>query len=154
MICYTHQATFQFPQITKNLRLSFTSHYTLYKKLNSLPGGTEWQKDIVTLFGNRHNRYGKRPQEKLEVWFRDPVAIVKDLLRNPNFAELLVYEPRETYLDETLAERVYHEMWTGDWWMNIQVSICAIVIIISIIISNSPVVLARNFCHTVPLWCP
>lgn len=108
-------------QINKNLNLSFTSHYTLYNRINTLPGGPEWQKDTVTIYSNRRNRRGKQLQEKLEVWFRDPVEVIKDLLAQPAFADLLVFEPRETYLDETRSERAFHEMWTGDWWINLQV---------------------------------
>ncbi|KAG9123650.1 hypothetical protein FRC07_014386 [Ceratobasidium sp. 392] len=106
--------------ISKNLHLSFTSYHTLYKRMNDLPGGPEWKKDVIKLQGNRYNRHGRRLSERLELWFRDPVAVMKDLLAQPDFVDMLVYEPRETYVDQTLSERVYHEMWTGEWWLNLQ----------------------------------
>ncbi|KAG8728949.1 hypothetical protein FRC11_009853, partial [Ceratobasidium sp. 423] len=106
--------------VRSNLNLSFTSRHTLYNRINTLPGGPEWMNDIVTVYGNWRNRKGKRLREKLEVWFQDPTVIVKDLLGQPEFADIMVYEPRETYLDDTLQDRVYDEMWTGDWWIEIQ----------------------------------
>lgn len=94
----------------------------LYNRLNKLPGGAKWRKESITLQGNRVNRFGQKLKEELELWYRDPVEVLQDLLAQPEFEKLLVYEPRETYLDPTLTERVYHEMWTGDWWLRIQVS--------------------------------
>lgn len=50
----------------------------------------------MVLTGNRINRRGHRMKEHLDVWFRKPMDIVKDLLAEPDFKDLLVYEPQET----------------------------------------------------------
>ncbi|KAG8708171.1 hypothetical protein FRC09_001400 [Ceratobasidium sp. 395] len=106
--------------IRQNITLSFTSYHTLYNRMKKLPGGPEWKKETIRMQGNRFNKKGKRLTEKLEVWFRDPIEVLEELLAHPAFANELVFEPRETYLDNERTERVYHEMWTGEWWMELQ----------------------------------
>ncbi|KAG8788309.1 hypothetical protein FRC12_014695 [Ceratobasidium sp. 428] len=106
--------------ICRNVKISFSSRKTLYNRVDKLEGGPEWKSEIITLTGNRFTRFGHRKKEKLEMHFRDPVEIMNDLLARPDFRDLLVFENRETYLDATLEERVYNEMWTGNWWAMLQ----------------------------------
>ncbi|KAF8594669.1 hypothetical protein BDV93DRAFT_420039, partial [Ceratobasidium sp. AG-I] len=106
--------------IVKNLTLSFTSYHTLFNKLKKLPSGPEWRKEEIVLLGNRYNRRGRQQKEKLQFWYRNPVEVVKEILLRPEFSDLLVYEPRETFVDESLQEHVCDEMWTGRWWKEIQ----------------------------------
>jgi Plavaka transposase len=59
--------------------------------------------------------------EKLELWRRDPVECVKDLMGNPAFADIMHFAPEKIYTDPEREDRQYDEMWTGDWWWNTQV---------------------------------
>lgn len=63
--------------------------------------------------------------EELELWRRDPVECVRDLIGNPAFKESMAYEPEHVYTDAMGGTRVYDEMWTGDWWWKMQVSVQA-----------------------------
>ena len=59
--------------------------------------------------------------EEHELWIRDPVECVRELIRNPAFRECMAYAPEKTYADKHGRNRQYDEMWTGDWWWETQV---------------------------------
>lgn len=59
--------------------------------------------------------------EQLELWHRDPIQCVQELLSNPAFVDHLQFGPERVYLDENCTNRRYDEMWTADWWWNKQV---------------------------------
>ena len=61
------------------------------------------------------------PSERLELWRRDPVECMKELMGNPMLKEYLRYAPQKCFTDEEGKNRVFDEMWTGDWWWNTQV---------------------------------
>lgn len=61
------------------------------------------------------------PAEKLECWRRNPVDVVTELISRPEFAKTMHYAPERVYRDSDCNNRVYDEMWTGDWWWDIQV---------------------------------
>ena len=61
------------------------------------------------------------PPEKLELWRRNPVDCVKELMGNPAFKAVLRYAPERVYRDKERKICVYDEMWTGDWWWDTQV---------------------------------
>lgn len=76
----------------------------------------------MTLTGDQTDEDGNC-QETLELWMRDPVACVQELLGNPAFKKELHYRPRRTFRDRQRQKQVYDETWTGDWWWKTQVSI-------------------------------
>lgn len=86
--------------------------------------GAGWTCDIVTSKGNQVNDEGDlMPVEKLELWRRDPVECVRELLGNPALKEYMKYAPERVYEDVEQTTRVFDEMWTGDWWWDTQVEI-------------------------------
>ena len=42
-------------------------------------------------------------------------------LNGAPFKDSLSYTPEKVYADAEGKERVYDEMWTGDWWWDVQV---------------------------------
>ena len=59
--------------------------------------------------------------EQLELWYRDPIECVKELIGNLAFKDYISYVPEHVYMDKEGKIRVFDEMWTGDWWWEIQV---------------------------------
>jgi hypothetical protein len=102
--------------------LSFHNNYTFLKKNDRLPTGPEWTCEIVTVKGNVVDDNGACLEENVELWRRNPVECVKELIGNPLFKDYLSYIPEHAYIDNEGKERIYDEMWTADWWWNIQVS--------------------------------
>lgn len=60
--------------------------------------------------------------EKCELWWRDPLDCIAELIGNPEFEESISYVPEKVFADEKMEDRWYDEMWTGDWWWETQVS--------------------------------
>lgn len=61
-------------------------------------------------------------REDVELWMRNPVECIKDLIGNPLFKDHMVYAPARAYTDPAGLHRVIDDMWTADWWGNKQVS--------------------------------
>jgi hypothetical protein len=95
------------------------------KKIDDLPTqATRWTCDIVTSPGNQLTNDGESvPPERLELWRRDPVECMRELMGNPILKESLDYAPQKHFMDEEGNNRLFDEMWTGDWWWNTQVKL-------------------------------
>lgn len=105
---------------------SYHNNRAFLKKIDALPTqwATGWTCDIVTSKGDLLNDNGEPlPSEQLELWRRDPVECVKELMGNPAFKNHLKYAPERRYEDSEGKTRVYDEMWTGTWWWDTQVKI-------------------------------
>lgn len=61
--------------------------------------------------------------EELELWRRNPVECVKELIGNPTFDGKMTYAPEKVYMEMVGDERILDKMWTGNWWWNTQVSV-------------------------------
>lgn len=105
------------------MNLSFHNNRAFLKKIDSLSTGPEWTCQIVTAHGNKVGEDGVMMSEDLELWKRNPVDCVKELISNPAFRDLMAYVPQRVYSNKGGTNRVYDEMWTGDWWWNTQVSV-------------------------------
>jgi hypothetical protein len=58
---------------------------------------------------------------ELELWRRDPVDCVRELIGHLTFKDMMVYAPEHAYADNEGKCRIYDEMWTCDWWWETQV---------------------------------
>lgn len=84
--------------------------------------GTKWTCDIITSKGNQLNEDGAMmPAENLELWRRNPVDCIRELFGNPAFKKVMQYAPERHFADQETKIRVYDEMWTADWWWDMQV---------------------------------
>lgn len=100
------------------------------KLIDELPTGPEWTCRLIQVHGDvrpvENNGVGD-PQvlddesEELELWMRDPVACIQELIGNPAFHRNLAYAPEKIFVDQEGQNRRYDEMWTGDWWWKTQV---------------------------------
>ena len=79
----------------------------------------------LTVHGDEEDENGERKSEILDVWCRDPVKCVHKLIGNPEFWDSMHYCPEKLFTsDDKLDEdRIINEMWTGDWWWDLQVCI-------------------------------
>ena len=58
---------------------------------------------------------------------------ISSLLGDPNFAEHLIFSPERHYGDQDMTVRLYHDMHTGKWWWETQVSHIVWIIIFSVL---------------------
>jgi hypothetical protein len=59
--------------------------------------------------------------EILELWKRDPVEVIRELIGNVAFADNMVFAPERVFSDQEGRNRQYDEMSTADWWWDMQV---------------------------------
>ncbi|KAI0354674.1 hypothetical protein OH77DRAFT_1404497 [Trametes cingulata] len=105
---------------TRRTELSFRTKHTFLKAVDKLPDGTSWQCERFEAVGDEVDEDGKPRIETLELWRHDPVECIRELLGNPAFREVMRYAPEKLYADPQGQERMYGEMWTGDWWWKLQ----------------------------------
>ena len=102
--------------------LSFSSAYKLMKAIDELPQASQWALKLVTIKGDLVGVNGKHEEEEVELWIRNPIDCIRELMANPDFEKHVSYEPQQAFGDATGNIRQYDEMWTGDWWWEVQVS--------------------------------
>lgn len=60
-------------------------------------------------------------KERLEFYYRDVLESIRCLFGDPQYAQELVFAPERHYTSDERKSRVYHEMYTCDWWWTNQV---------------------------------
>ncbi|KAF8600791.1 hypothetical protein BDV93DRAFT_546232 [Ceratobasidium sp. AG-I] len=109
------------PLIATRAGLSFKSNYRLNVLLDELPtAGPKWRSRLIRIEGDIMGPDGEPIVEEVELWTRDILEVIQELLENVTYGKDMVFEPRTEYSDADRTERCYTEMWTGDWWRKIQ----------------------------------
>ena len=109
-------------QTRNRTKPSFKNKRAFYKRIDTLPRGPKWECEELQIIGDERDDKGKLKSEVFQLWKRDPVECIKELIGNPGFRNHLRYSPQRAYEDENGETRIFDEMWTGDWWWNMQVS--------------------------------
>lgn len=110
-------------KIQDRLDSSYINKDNLYTAIDGLPQGTEWKSQSITVTGDLKGIDDIVMVEKLELWYRDPVECVRELIGNPMFRNKISYAPEQHFQDLAGERQIWNEMWTGEWWWNTQVSI-------------------------------
>ncbi|KAJ7094998.1 hypothetical protein C8R44DRAFT_890124 [Mycena epipterygia] len=130
----------------KTERVSFHNNYAYLKKVDQLPTGPGWKCEIVTAAGNKLDEDGEMMKEDLELWKRDPVECIKELMGNPAFHDYMAYVPERVYGNTTGSEssRIFDEMWTANWWWEMQKRLPPGIVISPVILSSDKTQLTRH----------
>ncbi|KAH9942200.1 uncharacterized protein BXZ73DRAFT_87866 [Epithele typhae] len=132
------------PLVHRTADLSFRNKYELLKKLDQLPGGAaEWICNEWELVGDEKDDNGNLKTENVELWRRDPVEIVRELLGNPVFDGVVRFAPERLVASKDGSEIVIEEMWTADWWWETQGILPAGATIAPVILSSDKTQLSR-----------
>ncbi|PSR97569.1 hypothetical protein PHLCEN_2v4308 [Hermanssonia centrifuga] len=116
--------------------LDYPNKDRLYKAVDELPSGLDWQCKEIVQTGDLKNANRAALTETLEVWYRDPMDCIRELLGNPLFAKTLAYALEQVYRDKGGTNRHINEMWTADWWWNLQQEMSAGSTITPVILSS------------------
>ncbi|KAG9077897.1 hypothetical protein FRC06_008645, partial [Ceratobasidium sp. 370] len=127
--------------IMERCGLSFGSNYALNKLLDKLPSaGPQWTRIQRTITGTIKDAKGKPLQEDIEICVRDIVDVVIDLVReligNASYSHKLVFVPQRVETNGDPLKRKIDEMWTADWWMDIQKKLPPGATVVPIILSS------------------
>ncbi|KAJ6552943.1 hypothetical protein B0H19DRAFT_1210996 [Mycena capillaripes] len=123
-----HTATEEFLKlsiISGRAKPSFDGKKDFFEKVDDLSGGVKWHCKVVDTKGDLPD-LDKDPtgatmrREQVELWFRDPVECVEELIGNPSFQDAMRYAPEKLYQDKKETIEVVNEMWTASWWWEIQ----------------------------------
>ncbi|KAJ6533903.1 hypothetical protein DFH09DRAFT_932549 [Mycena vulgaris] len=110
-----------------------------------LPEGPGWFCHPFELKGDEKDDEGQPMREIVEMWYRDPVECIRELVGNPSFIKQ-GYKPIRVYKsfeDERYTNREFSEMWTADWWWKIQELLPPGATLAPIIISSDKTQLTR-----------
>ncbi|KAG1770180.1 hypothetical protein EDD22DRAFT_977203 [Suillus occidentalis] len=107
--------------LSERLDLSFKNSKELNKICDKdLPGQPKFKCEQIIVAG-----------EAFDVFYRDIVECIRSLYIDPDFADFLIFKPQCHYADEDQTVRLFHDMHTGQWWWDTQVSATIIPVIIS-----------------------
>ncbi|KAJ2975809.1 hypothetical protein NUW54_g11669 [Trametes sanguinea] len=123
---------------------SYESNYKFFQKIDALPPGrASWKVEVMEATGDKLGEDGKPRTERIELWSRNAVDCVRELMGNPAFRESLVYSPQRSYMDEEGRGRLYDNMWTGDWWWDVQNTMPSGATVCPIILASDKTTLSR-----------
>ncbi|KAJ7246428.1 hypothetical protein C8J57DRAFT_1081604 [Mycena rebaudengoi] len=108
------------PIIQDRVQTAFQTKDQLLETIDDLPGGVGWKLENVALKGDLKDEDGNEIVENLELWYRDPVDCIRELMGNPVFRDVMQYTPQKLYEDKEGKSEVINEMWSAAWWWNLQ----------------------------------
>jgi hypothetical protein len=100
----------------------FSDHNDLYETIDASPlGDVPWQSFTVNYTGERPEG-GRIPpwmETEYEVWFRDPLTVVRNLLANPDFNGQFDYTPMREFTNTASGmpsdNRRFQNFFSGNW---------------------------------------
>jgi hypothetical protein len=96
--------------------LAFSSTNDFLARIDQLSAlQSTWRQGTLT-----NQRSGVSWATDVKFWHRDPLAVLQEIFENPDLKDSCVWEPVKQYNSE--GDRVYTDMYTGDWWWRLQVS--------------------------------
>lgn len=109
-------------QIKNDARPSSHNKRSFFQKIDSLPTGPKWVYDGFEVKGDLVDLDGLEKSEEAELWRRDPVEAIAELLSNPSFANDTHYMPERVFTaKDGKFVRWFGEMWTTEWWWEVLV---------------------------------
>jgi hypothetical protein len=100
-----------YTQLVDALGLSFKNSRELNNIIDhKLPGRPCFKREDVLVGGETFTMYS-----------RDILECIKALYSDADFAEHLIFKPERHYKNSNRSQRVYHDMYTGEWWWHVQV---------------------------------
>ncbi|KAF8587779.1 hypothetical protein K439DRAFT_1652178 [Ramaria rubella] len=99
------------PIMRKRMQTSYKDKRTLLEKIDALPSSRPaFQCTTVNITGDLTDSKGNFIVEELELFHRDPVECVHELISNPAFHKVLQYTPEHHFEDQSHSEQIYNEI--------------------------------------------
>ena len=77
--------------------------------------------DQIDISDDLEGGNNKMMTEEVELWRRDPVEGIHELIGNPAFQLHMRYAPEKVFIGAKREDRKFGEMWTLEWWWGLQV---------------------------------
>jgi hypothetical protein len=108
---------------------SYHNKRTLLEKIDALPDVPGWTCEIFEITGDqidiRDANSERKLTEEMELWCRDPIDCIKELIGNPAFKKHMQFKPERVFTDGQRKNEKFDNMWTCKWWWDLQVRITA-----------------------------
>lgn len=92
----------------------YSNHKDPHQTIDKIPyGDVQWESGTITYEGPPAE--GPRPswmEKEYDIWYRNPLEVVKNLIKNPDFADEFDYAPYHEYVD---GEHRFQHFMSGDW---------------------------------------
>ena len=96
----------------------------MLKDVDALPLKSSWMYRSLEVLANSD---GSGSVREVDLFYRDPIELVKELIGNPEFnhPNIMAYEPERVLIEGKDGELVqeFGEAKSGKWWYDLQVSI-------------------------------
>ena len=79
----------------------------LKRKISNLPKQGKWHTRTMTL--------SEDPTVQHQIYYRNPIDVIKSLWSNPTYADQMVFSPQKLWTSSDKTSQLYNEMWTGNW---------------------------------------
>ncbi|KAG8938009.1 hypothetical protein FRC03_007706, partial [Tulasnella sp. 419] len=83
--------------IRTKLQPSFKNKYEFLQKIDQLPTGPRFKSKTFSITGDLRNAKGQMMTEVVEMYYRDPVEVVEELISRPSLRDHLTYSPMKIY---------------------------------------------------------
>ncbi|KAI6106364.1 hypothetical protein EV401DRAFT_2124241 [Pisolithus croceorrhizus] len=123
--------------------VSFENACLFLKHVDKLQTGLAWTCEIIDMCGDIISKDGRLKHEEAELWCHDPVECVQELMGNPPFQDVMSYIPEQAYADTNSETCIYDEMWTGNWWWDIQSKLPEGAVVMPVILSSDKTSLSQ-----------
>ncbi|KAF8207692.1 hypothetical protein K438DRAFT_1755126 [Mycena galopus ATCC 62051] len=127
------------PIIGDRVKPSFDNKRTLLNAIDRLPIGADWKVKHIPVTGDITDESGQVMTETAELWFRDPVECVKELIGNPSFKDV-----KRQFVDAEGAEQLINEMSSASWWWKMQMRLLIGSTCVPIILSSDKTRLSQQ----------
>jgi hypothetical protein len=91
--------------------------------VDALPSGVPWEIRTIKVQGNKKDANDADMTEDVEFHLRDIVECAKEIMGNASFAGSMGFAASKTFETDGngTEHRTFGEMWTGDWWAEVEV---------------------------------
>ncbi|KAJ7867072.1 hypothetical protein B0H14DRAFT_3084139 [Mycena olivaceomarginata] len=137
--------------IIQNTNTAYSNKDQILQAIDDLLGSVGWKLERLTLQGDLQDDNGDDVVETLELWYRDPVECIWELMGNLVFRNVMQYAPQKVFEDAEGKSKVINEMWTAAWWWKLQKLLPLGVTIAPIILSSDKTKLS-NFRSDRSAW--
>ncbi|KAJ7758140.1 hypothetical protein DFH07DRAFT_903576 [Mycena maculata] len=101
-------------KVKQGIDPSFHNYRALLQRIDALPQGPKWTCYLFDMEGDELDGDGKPRTEVFEMWYRDPVECVRELLGNPSFTKQ-AYEPCRIFKQENCtSDKTQLTRFSGD----------------------------------------
>ncbi|KAI6023692.1 hypothetical protein PISMIDRAFT_103675 [Pisolithus microcarpus 441] len=123
--------------------MSFDNAQSLLKYMDQLHTRPAWTCEMIDVEGDIVAEDGTLKHKQLELWQYNPVECIWELMGNPAFREAMSYVPKHAYTDARGKNCIYDEMWTGEWWWDMQKRLPEGAMVTPVILSSDKMTLSQ-----------